>query len=793
MAVAVNAVNDAPANTVPGAQSTNEDTPLVFSTANGNAISIADVDAGTSPVQVTLTAANGVLTLAGTTGLSFVSGDGTADASMSFSGTLTDINAALDGLGFAPDLNYNGAASVQITTDDLGNTGSGGPLSASDSVAVAVNAVNDAPANTVSGAQSTNEDTPLVFSTANGNAISVSDVDAGTSPVQVTLTATHGVLTLAGTTGLSFVSGDGTADASMSFTGELTDINAALDGLGFAPDLNYNGAASVQITTDDLGNTGSGGPLSASDSVAVTVISVNDPPVITSNGGGPNATVSLPENSTAVTTVTATDVDLPPDTLTYAIVGGADQAQFGINASTGELNFVTAPDFEAPTDGNADNIYDVTVQVSDGNGGSDIQAIAVSVTDVNEPPVITSNGAGPTASVSVPENTTTVTTVTATDPDLPAQTLSYAIVGGADQAHFGINASSGALNFVTAPDFEAPTDSNGDNVYNVTVQVSDGNGATSSQSVAVTVTNVNEPPVATNDSAAGIEGNAIGGNVLANDSDPEGSTITAILVTGPAHGTLTFNANGSFSYSPNAHFNGTDSFTYRASDGTFNSNLATVSLSVSPIGAVPPDTPPPPKPPGGPVIPVVEPTHPVTTTRTPSGPLAPGAPSSADPAESHVVQVTLSAGHESASPQFIDLIGKQHETFGGPEQLNVGLLKLLDTARVEGDPGRADHNLISPPVTVELAQDDNFKVNIYAESAKFSAVFLSVGAVWWGLQAGGLMAGLLASLPAWRSFDVLPVLRDEEEDDEMDWESDQDRNRQPRREGLDGLSEEVPG
>ena len=82
-----------------------------------------------------------------------------------------------------------------------------------------------------------------------------------------------------------------------------------------------------------------------------------------------------------MTTVTATDPDVG-QTLSYSIVGGADAAKFTINATTGALAFVTAPDFEAPTDAGANNVYDVTVQVSDGSGGIDTQAIAVTVQNV---------------------------------------------------------------------------------------------------------------------------------------------------------------------------------------------------------------------------------------------------------------------------------------------------------------------------------------------------------------------------------------------------------------------------
>src|SRR5207253_3031103 len=69
--------------------------------------------------------------------------------------------------------------------------------------------------------------------------------------------------------------------------------------------------------------------------------------------------------------------------------------------------------------------------------------------------------------------------------------------------------------------------------------------------------------------------------VLGNDSDVDGDSLTAVLVSGPAHGTLTLNANGFFSYTPAADYTGPDSFTYKASDGLVLSNLATVSLNVT--------------------------------------------------------------------------------------------------------------------------------------------------------------------------------------------------------------------
>ena len=218
----------------------------------------------------------------------------------------------------------------------------------------------------------------------------------------------------------------------------------------------------------------------------------NAPPTITSNGGGDTAAVSIAENTTAVTTVTATDPDVG-QTLSYSIIGGADASKFTIGSTTGALSFVTAPNFELPTDAGGNNVYDVIVQVSDGHGGIDTQAIAVTVTDVfeNSAPTITSNGGGNTAAVSIAENTTAVTTVTATDPDV-GQTLSYSIIGGADASKFTIGSTTGALSFITAPNFEPPTDAGGNNVYDVTVQVSDGNGGIDTQAIAVAVANANE-------------------------------------------------------------------------------------------------------------------------------------------------------------------------------------------------------------------------------------------------------------------------------------------------------------
>jgi hypothetical protein len=300
----ITAVNHAPVNTVPGPQSVNEDMGHVFNADNATRISVSDVDdahdaVGDQVAQVTLAVTTGTLTLSGDEGLTFsVGADGTG--AMTVTGTIASLNAALNGLVFTPALHFSGAATLTITTNDLGNLGSGGPLSDADTVAITVTAVNDAPINSVPGPQSVNEDTAHVFNAHNATRISVSDVDdaddgaVGDEVVQVTLAAPTGALTLNATTGLTFTAG-ANSTAAMTVTGTISDINNALNGLVFVPALDFSGPATLTITTNDLGNFGVGGMLSDTDTIAITVTGVNDAPV--NSVPGPQ---SLNEDTTLV-------------------------------------------------------------------------------------------------------------------------------------------------------------------------------------------------------------------------------------------------------------------------------------------------------------------------------------------------------------------------------------------------------------------------------------------------------------------------------------------------------------
>ncbi len=265
----VNAVNDAPnAPVVPlFPVFASEDVPLVLS-----GISFSDIDAGSGVVQATfgVPVGNGTFSAFAGAGVT-LTGSGTSQ--LVLSGTLSDINAfvASGAVSYLSAANASGTVTVTVSLDDNGNTGTGGAKNSSATFNLAISAVNDAPVNSIPATQTVLRDGTLVFSAGQGNAISISDVDAGGGVMQVTLTAQNGLISLGGISGLVFVVGSGTGDATMTFSGTLADINAALNGLTYQPTAGYFGTASLQIVSNDLGLSGAGGAKSDTDTVQISV------------------------------------------------------------------------------------------------------------------------------------------------------------------------------------------------------------------------------------------------------------------------------------------------------------------------------------------------------------------------------------------------------------------------------------------------------------------------------------------------------------------------------------------
>ncbi|GAA5523399.1 IPT/TIG domain-containing protein [Aliifodinibius salicampi] len=223
----------------------------------------------------------------------------------------------------------------------------------------------------------------------------------------------------------------------------------------------------------------SDGNVSVTKTITITVTNVDEAPVMVS----PDILLAN-ENSTDAGTIDANDPE--GNAITYNITGGTDAKALTLDQNSGKLTFNTAPNFENPADANTDNSYEAEVTISDGSF-SLTKILDITVQDVNEAPVIT--GAGP---FTIEENTATVGTITASDPDGDA--LDFALLGGTKGTlTFSSDANSGEISISPAPDFETPRDDNGDNTYELDLNVNDGALGTSQQ-VSITVTNVVEVP-----------------------------------------------------------------------------------------------------------------------------------------------------------------------------------------------------------------------------------------------------------------------------------------------------------
>ncbi|HEV8681134.1 MAG TPA: cadherin domain-containing protein [Stellaceae bacterium] len=282
-----------------------------------------------------------------------------------------------------------------------------------------------------------------------------------------------------------------TSGGSMDLAGGWAEIDGRTGVVTYSVDA--GSALATYITSLGVGESyddsfvyaikNSNGTLSQA-TVHVHINGVNDAPVIDSGATGTEA------ENTAITNVVyqATATDPEADTITWSLTG-ADAALFDIDSSTGAVTFKAPPNFEAPADLGGDNVYNIIVTATDGGSLSDSQAVAISVTDENEAPTITSG-----ASATTPENVSTTTVVydaNATDPDA-GDTLTYSFGGGADDGLFDIDGATGAVTFQAPPDFEAPADLGGDNVYNIIVTATDGGSLSDSQAVAISVTDENE-------------------------------------------------------------------------------------------------------------------------------------------------------------------------------------------------------------------------------------------------------------------------------------------------------------
>jgi uncharacterized repeat protein (TIGR01451 family)/MYXO-CTERM domain-containing protein len=451
----------------------------------------------------------------------------------------------------APNGTLTNTATITATTADFSTVDNTDIETTTVSIAP-----NDAPVNSVPGAQMTAEDTALAI-----GGVSVSDPDAGGAVIEVTLTATNGTITI-GTAGLMFLVGDGTNDPTMRFRGTIAQINAALASLTFTPTANYNGPASVVIATNDLGNTGGGGPRSDTDTIPITVTSVNDAP------NAVNDTATVAENSGATAILVLANDTITPDTGETLTISNVTQPLNGTVIVTGGGTGLT---FQPVTNFSGTTMF--TYTISDGNGGTDTATVMVTVTNVNNPP----NAVNDLATVAE-DSTNVAIPVLANDTTAPdtGETLTITSVTQPTSGSVTITGNGTGIAFTPAPNFFG--------TVTLSYTISDGNGGSDTATITITVTPVNDPPTATDDvTTVPKDSGATSIAVLANDTAAPDTleTLRITAVTQPANGTVVIVNNGAgLTFQPVAGFEGVTTFTYTIDDGNGTTDTANVTVGV---------------------------------------------------------------------------------------------------------------------------------------------------------------------------------------------------------------------
>ncbi len=318
VSLTVSAVNDAPALALPTNFAGVEDGLMVL---GFTASTVSDVDAGGGSEQLTLGVPGG--TLSATTGGGVTVG-GSATA-LTLTGSITSLNAFLASgkVTYQPASNVNGSLSLSVTIDDLGNTGSGGALTASATRSIDIGAMNDAPSLTPPASFTANEDsnTALAF-----GATTVNDVDGGSGNEVLTLSVPAGSLSATASGGVT-VGGNATA---LTLTGTVANLNAFLAAakVSYLSTANFSGSVTLTLAINDQGNTGSGGALSANLTRSIDVTAVNDPPTLGLPAAGFNVSILFP---TTLTGINVGDVDSAGSSvqLTLNVTAGALTASSG--------------------------------------------------------------------------------------------------------------------------------------------------------------------------------------------------------------------------------------------------------------------------------------------------------------------------------------------------------------------------------------------------------------------------------------------------------------------------------
>lgn len=464
-----------------------------------------------------------------------------------------DLRKKSDGgyeISATPEPDANGQVVITVTADD-GTTTSTGEFTLS------VIAVNDAPEFTLAGDEETDED---------AGAQTVEDFVTGTSPGPEDESGQRVTVSVTGSTNAALFTDDGQPEIK---GGTLT----------YTPKPNASGQAKLTVSATDDGRMANGGEDTAGErTFTITVNAVNDVPRA---GDG---SLTTDEDAPETINVFAGDAPLASDVevergeegasleVTSVTQGGNGSVGIGV---AGDITYTPDEDYGGPDS----FIY----TVEDDGGKTATGTISVTVKPVNDAPAAVADTAETTEDTPVD--------IDVLENDTDADGGDELSVSGFTQPEDGSGTVTknpdGTLRFTPKRDFSGQS--------TFTYTLTDGTTGETTN-VTVTVTAVNDAPVAASDAYTVDEdgtltANGQGGNpngVLGNDTDPDGDPLTAKLIENVENGRLIFDAtDGTFAYAPNAGFSGTDEFTYTAGDGTKDSEVATVGISVRAVNDAP--------------------------------------------------------------------------------------------------------------------------------------------------------------------------------------------------------------
>ena len=535
-------------------------------------ITLTGSDADSDPLTYAISSlpANGKLTESGTDILS---------VPMTLSGT--DVT-------YVPNSNFNGADSFGFTVND-GTTTSTEAL-----VELMINSVNDAPVATdvsTSTSEETAVEITLAASDADGDPLTFSIVDNPANGSLSTITGSKVTYTpnanFSGSDSFTFRANDGsansniaTASVSVSSTNDApvaNDVSAATDEetaveitltasdadgdpltfsivdnpangslstitgnkVTYTPNANFSGSDSFTFRAND------GSANSNIATASISVSSTNDAPVAN------DVSATTDEETAVEITLAASDADGDP--LTFSIVD---------NPANGSLSTITGNTVTYTPNANFSGSDSFTFRANDGSANSNIATASISVSSTNDAPVASD------VSATTDEETAVEITLAASDAD--GDPLTFSIVD---------NPANGSLSTITGSKVTYTPNANFSGSDSFTFRANDGSANSNIATASVSVSSTNDAPVASDVSAATDEETAV--EITLAASDPDGDPLTFSIVSPPGNGSLSAITGNTVTYTPNANFSGSDSFTFRANDGSANSNIATSEISIS--------------------------------------------------------------------------------------------------------------------------------------------------------------------------------------------------------------------